>query len=507
MVKQRRQRIITLSGLGRLASLLILIFSGLNGQQPAPDKVIFGTITVLAVDSTHFDLAGIETHYATQPVNDATYKSLTKAIMSAVLQEGFLYPVLALSVIQPVERDSLTAINPVFRLDPGEKVIIDTVIYEGAERTSPELLCRESVVLIGQTPDTKKISTYLENFKNYPFLSIKSQPEIVKTRAGTFGLLVQVAEHSTNVFSGAVGYVPPTGTTKGYVTGEVEINLNNISGRGRRLNVYWSKPNRNSQQIDLSYYEPWILKTNYSATGRFSQVLRDTLAVIRELDIGFGRRMSRRGSASLNLNYTATMPTAGGRELLGLTDISTRGIGINIKYDSRDNPANPRRGILLGGNTYISRRTEDDKRLWQDKFGVNGEAVLSLRPQFVAACIWNYRGQWLSEGVPVYSDYYWLGGARTLRGYANDLFGGSEVAGMNYELRWLISKNGRMHLFFDQGYYRLPVAGADGRSYPHSYGIGLRLDSRMGIIGLDYGFGRGDTFSTAKIHVFLETNF
>jgi len=33
------------------------------------------------------------------------------------------------------------------------------------------------------------------------------------------------------------------------------------------------------------------------------------------------------------------------------------------------------------------------------------------------------------------------------------------------------------------------------------------LDSRMGIIGLDYVFGKGDTFTTAKIHVFLENRF
>jgi len=484
-----------------------LYFSIAKSQQPATPPIVFGKITVWAIDSTAVEVAGINEYYADQMISEDAYAGLTKTILADALQEGFLYPVLTLNAVHPTISDNGTRLNPEFRLDRGERVVIDTVIYEGAGRTAPELLRRESAVLTGQTPDSKKIAAFIGNFRNYPFLRLKSQPEIVLTREGRYGLVVQVAEHSTNGFSGVIGYVPPTATTKGYVTGEVDIDLNNISNRGRRLNVFWAKPDRNSQQIAMSYFEPWILRSNYSFTGEFSQVLRDTLVVVREFDAGIGWRMFRRGSASLNLNYTTTMPTVSGRELLGLTDLSTRGVGITVTFDTRDYPANPRKGILLGGNTYVSRRADDGERLWQYQAELNGETALSLGHQLVTSCGWNYKGKWLSEGAPVYSDYYWFGGAHSLRGYANDLFGGAEVAWLSSELRWLIGKNGRAHLFFDQGYYRLPEAGPDNRNYPHSYGIGLRLDSRAGVIGLDYGFGEGDTFSTAKIHVFLESNF
>jgi len=42
---------------------------------------------------------------------------------------------------------------------------------------------------------------------------------------------------------------------------------------------------------------------------------------------------------------------------------------------------------------------------------------------------------------------------------------------------------------------------------PNSFGIGMRLESRMGTIGLDYAFGEDDTFTTAKIHLHLENRF
>ncbi|HPC35410.1 MAG TPA: BamA/TamA family outer membrane protein [Candidatus Marinimicrobia bacterium] len=477
-------------------------------QDTSRAEVIFGEITVKTLDETLTDFTEIARNYTTYPVTIDSYEELTNKMLDVVLKDGYLYPVLTLSAVHPETEGNLTKLNPEFCLDRGERVVIDTVIYEGIKRTAPELLKRESAAILGKSPDSQKISAFVNNFKSYSFLTVQSQPEIVKTREGQFGLVVQLAEHSTNIFSGVVGYIPATATTEGYFTGEVNLNLNNISGRGRNLSVFWAKPNRYSQQIDLRYFEPWIRHTNFNAEGQFSQILRDTLVVLRSFEAGIGRRLFQNGSGALKFNYSSTMPTSGGRQLLGLNDLTTRGLGLSGRYDGRDYPPNPQKGLMVAINAYFSRRIEQDaNRLWQYQTEINGEFDAKIRPQLVAACGWNFKGKWLSEGVPIYSDYYWFGGARSLRGYANELFGGSEIAWLNNEIRWLIGKNGRAHIFFDQGYYRRSVEGVDKRYYLHSYGVGLRLDSRMGIIGLDYGFGEGDTFTTAKIHIFLETNF
>ncbi|MFH1213515.1 MAG: BamA/TamA family outer membrane protein [Candidatus Neomarinimicrobiota bacterium] len=474
----------------------------------APANIRFGVISVLSTGEINTDSLSINAHFSAQVVSVNSYKELTSNLLALPLENGYLYPILSLRAVNPLTTPEGVTLNPVFGLEWGERVTIDTVIFEGTERTAPELFRRESRNLLGQAVNPKIISAFLSNFSRYSFLKVQSQTEVVKTREGKYGLLVRVAEHSTNEFSGVVGYVPPKSDVDGYFTGEVKINLNNISGRGRSLNIYWAKPNRLSQQVDLKYFEPWILTTDYSAEGEFRQILRDTLVVIREFDAGIGHRFFRKGSVTMNFNYETTLPTPGGRQLLGLTDLTVRGLGLKGSYDGRDYPVNPTGGILIAGNSYFGRRFDQSTgRLWQYQFETNGEFVYLLRPKWVAACDWNYKAKWLSESAPVYSDWYWFGGARSLRGYPNELFGGREIAWLNNELRWLIGKNGRAHFFFDQGYYRLPVPGPDRRSYPNSYGIGLRLDSRMGIIGIDYGFGRGDTFSTAKIHVFLESSF
>jgi hypothetical protein len=39
------------------------------------------------------------------------------------------------------------------------------------------------------------------------------------------------------------------------------------------------------------------------------------------------------------------------------------------------------------------------------------------------------------------------------------------------------------------------------------YGVGIRFETPLGIMGVDYGFGRGDSFSTGKIHFGIINSF
>jgi outer membrane translocation and assembly module TamA len=39
------------------------------------------------------------------------------------------------------------------------------------------------------------------------------------------------------------------------------------------------------------------------------------------------------------------------------------------------------------------------------------------------------------------------------------------------------------------------------------YGFGLRIETRLGIMGVDYGLGRGDSWMRGKVHVGLINYF
>ena len=109
------------------------------------------------------------------------------------------------------------------------------------------------------------------------------------------------------------------------------------------------------------------------------------------------------------------------------------------------------------------------------------------------------------------SDLFRLGGATTLRGYQEGQFLGSRLLWTNLEYRFLVTPLSFFYTFLDFGYIVQPAfASMEGKASEQSkvgYGIGVRMDSALGLIGVSIALGEGDTFSTAKIHIRLINEF
>ena len=106
------------------------------------------------------------------------------------------------------------------------------------------------------------------------------------------------------------------------------------------------------------------------------------------------------------------------------------------------------------------------------------------------------------------TDQFRFGGARTLRGYRENQFNGSKVAWANLEYRYLLARRSRVFVFLDSGYYwRRLDSGESVEGYKLGYGFGLRIETGLGIISVDYGLGEGDGILAGKVHVGLINQF
>ena len=105
------------------------------------------------------------------------------------------------------------------------------------------------------------------------------------------------------------------------------------------------------------------------------------------------------------------------------------------------------------------------------------------------------------------SDHFWFGGFGSLRGYRENQFHGTIVSWINVEYRFLIGRNSRVFLFSDWGFYQYEDATGIVNDILPGYGVGIRFDTPLGVMGVDYGLGRGDTFSTGKIHFGIINSF
>jgi outer membrane protein insertion porin family len=109
------------------------------------------------------------------------------------------------------------------------------------------------------------------------------------------------------------------------------------------------------------------------------------------------------------------------------------------------------------------------------------------------------------------SDLFRLGGTNSLRGYREDQFLGARILWTNLEYRLLLTRRTFAFLFFDTGYY-LREADVErnilkSEDFLYGYGLGLNIETGLGVLGVSFALGEGDSFSDGKIHFGLVNEF
>jgi outer membrane protein assembly factor BamA len=327
---------------------------------------------------------------------------------------------------------------------------------------------------------------------------------------------MRVEEARTNRIAGAFGYAPGTDGAKGVVSGFADVSFLNILGTARSGGARWESPARETRRVRLFYREPWLLGSPFALGGELEQDVRDSTYSRVSGSLTSDVDLSRRVSAAFSAGLETLRPR---REASSVPRSSRRAGGVSVTFEGRDVPANPTGGLHIRiGSEYGERKIEEEPERGIDRTRVR-QATLDggfglyrgLRGRAVLA--WEASGTARlsnEDAIPSY-DQFDLGGARTLRGYEEDQFRGSRIAWSRLELRYLTGYLSRVFLFVDGGYvYEEREEGestAREEITKAGYGFGLRVDSAIGIVGVDYGLGEGDGWGEGKLHVSAEGDF
>ncbi len=405
--------------------------------------------------------------------------------------------------------------------DPGPMVRLKSIGVRGNTVTRKRVILREARLQPGAVFSRKEVESARDALSRLGFFEEVFDPEIRFAEDGA-EVVLPVKDGGTNTFDAVAGYNPPQSDREnGTVTGRLEFGFRNLMGTGRLLDVYWEKKNANSQAMRFGYEEPWLLGRPIHPGLRFLQEIRDTLYVEREwrLSVRF-TPLARYGvSAALETGRREIVIDSLGSALLGLAQTRAWFFSAQLDYNTLDEPLNPRQGVR-----YHTEFSTGKKRNIGPDFLVAGRGLASsvftrtVRAGMEAALPVSGRqvfylgahGAEIRSGDPAVplSDQVRFGGSGTVRGYQEDAFRGSLVAWFNAEYRRLLSRYSRAFVFVDGGIAqrREPEAGLV-RTDMIGYGFGIRLETRLGIVGVDFGLGEGDTFLKGKVHVRLVNRF
>lgn len=333
-------------------------------------------------------------------------------------------------------------------------------------------------------------------------------------------LMITLQEGNAGAFEFGVGY----GDYERY-RGFFDLSYRNLFGMNRQgsLRVEISSL---EERVILNYYEPWFLSrplplrilalreerkeknidtgeiryrlTRHTITGGIEKKLTDFLKGEVYYEFSVVKTFDVRPDVILSREDTGTLAISAIRP--------------GLIYDTRDNPFDPRRGILAG----LTIKTATGLLLSETDFikvmmnaslykEVSKRSVLAVSLRAGVA-----QGFGLTRDLPLVERFF-AGGRNTVRGYEQDTLGpkgadGTPTGGnaflvANLEMRNYVGKGFSVVTFVDGGNVWHKIKEMD-LSLKYTAGIGLRYNTPVGPLRIDYGHKlireRGE--STGEIH-------
>ncbi len=397
---------------------------------------------------------------------------------------------------------------------------IDTIIISGNTKTKDHVIKRNLRLRKGESYSQEKIDEVPIKLNRLHFFEPIETPSYYFNSKDKGVLQVTVKEKGTNSFDGIIGYIPPADDNdNGYLTGLANINLRNLFGTGRAVAFRWNKIDRYSQEIELKYLEPWVLGFPINIDLLLFQRQQDSSFVQRLINGNIEFLATESMSAALIFSQDYTIPADSDPRGFTVYNSTIFTSGVNLKIDSRDDLFVPTNGIFfLNTYKYRSKNINGPAEYVPDTMNTSPNQY-SIELDFVI----HYR--LLSRHIPTVglhlremrgdnveiSDMYRFGGANTVRGYRENQFTGNRLLWANVEYRYLLGRRSYAFLFTDVGYYlrdELPANNLlEVSAVKVGYGLGITFETALGLLGVSYALGEGDSFNKGKIHFGLIGEF
>jgi outer membrane protein assembly factor BamA len=450
---------------------------------------------------------------------ESALRSDVDRILSFYEDRGRPLAVVSIGSLRPEAGGDGSKIDLRLDVQKGPPVTIQSVKPEGNTLTRPNVIVRETRLKAGSPYRQKDVAAARENLRALGFFKEVSEPKTL-----FFGdkavVVFPVQEGGTNTFDGVIGYNPPkTDEDRGTFTGRLEFSFQNLFGTGRRLDAFWEKKDQRTQNIRFGYEEPWLFNRPVFPGLKFSQEIRDTTYVEREWQVSVRFKPWPVFSAGLDAGQKQILPDSIGSAILRIAQSSTWFASGVLDYTTLDDPLNPRRGVRYHTSVTFGRKRNlgPEFILAEDSLVRNAntkqilmdvEALAPTLSRQAVYCALHWRDVKSGEATVPLADQVRFGGATTVRGYEEDAFRGSTVAWANLEYRYLFGRRSRAFAFVDGGIYqRREQSGVSVKGAKIGYGIGIRLETKLGVVGVDYGLGEGDGLSRGKVHVGLKNAF
>lgn len=377
--------------------------------------------------------------------------------------------------------------------------ILEGFKIKGLKKTKEKVILRELRPKVGKPLNKNDVVRSYQRLTNLDFFESVDVKPIAGVEPNACVLEVDVTEKNTGIFGIGAGY----SSSDGFV-GMISLGDRNFRGTGDSINVTLTKSSTDTSAKGyiFSYRRPWLDSKEtagifkiYNRTFEYNEYNEngDFVEEFMRKNVGFELGFSRPQSEYTSNSITFRNKDDKYQKYKSGTDRSTnttwkednfgltRSILMQHITDTRDNYIYPTEG-------YKSTLGYEYAGLGGDfsyhKFTIDGSTFRKVGRNQILVFHGSYGHS--TDDLPTVSKFM-LGGQDTIRGYRDDMFRGNSMVLGNIEYRFPLSKNFKAALFTDFG--SAWDTGWTPSKLHGSYGVGVMLDSPLGLIRVDIGHG------------------
>ncbi|MBS3811116.1 MAG: BamA/TamA family outer membrane protein [Halanaerobiales bacterium] len=364
---------------------------------------------------------------------------------------------------------------------------VNDIKVEGNEKTKDYVILREVDIKKGQIVNINDIRAASRKIFNLDyFTDINPELQRVSEDNNDVNIVIKLQEKKTGNFNFGGGY----SSREGWF-GFVKVNESNLGGNGQTLSFNYQF-GKNSY-YNLSFSEPYLMNFNTSfAINLYNRNEEgedfDTNQKYKTdttggtVSIGHDLFFDWHGTAQYKLENISTNYLD---EEIADTTNELRSVTLKIAKNTTNYLVNPTKGkndsfsiehagYFLGGDDYFTKYNFEFRRYYP---GFKGDQSWALR----------LKGGTSTGELPPYEKYK-LGGADTLRGYELNSFSGDKTLLTQVEYRIPFLDNLTGVIFVDGGQTWDKAEEVKLEDLQYGKGLGVRLNTPIGQIRLDYGW-------------------
>ncbi|MDF2158884.1 BamA/TamA family outer membrane protein [Algoriphagus sp. CAU 1675] len=441
--------------------------------------------------------------------------SVLGQVLNQAENEGYPFATVKLDSISR-EEGSLDAS---MAFDWGPMILWDSLKLGDGSKTAPVYAQLLSGLGPGDPFSQKDLDLAERNLRRSNYFRLNGTPELYfrqKKAQPIFNLI----ERNANVLDGVIGVLPNENEPgKVLFTGQFDLELRHLGGRGRDVEVHWQRFNPLTQNLSLKLKESFVFNSLLDVSADFSLLKQDSSFLNRVFGIDFAFRanphlyfrfFNRRQASDL----ISTLAYKNAETLPDLADFRWNQFGVSMDMNLLDDPVFPRRGARFvgefsAGNKRILQNTGIPESVYsgidlktpQYMGKISAEQHVFLKPHW-GVFLGAFAG-WIENKNLLVNDLFRLGGLKSIRGFNENYFYAGRYMYLNFEQRLFFGNDSYLLVFADAGILENPYF-ANEMEKPVALGTGINLETGNGVFRFIYAVGKSQeqplSLSLSKIH-------